>query len=292
MEPGGRAVEYENQLQSAVCYLQARYGEAPRTCWVLGSGLSGFTSDLGTASEVPFSEVPGFPSVSVSGHPGTLSLIGTEPARVCCLLGRTHFYEGIPLSRIVFPVRALALWGVRDFVLTNAAGAINADFGPGELMLIRDHLNFQGDNPLSGPHFPSLGERFPDMTEIYDRCLNEIAVREAERLGLTLRQGIYLAVKGPSYETPAEIRMFRLWGADAVGMSTVPEAIALRQLGRRVLGLSCITNLAAGTLSCRLDHQDVLAVGRQLQGRLKGLLFEVLRAVQAEEGGFDHETNR
>jgi purine-nucleoside phosphorylase len=212
-------------------------------------------------------------------------VVGSEPTRVCCLLGRTHFYEGLPLSRIVFPVRALALWGVRNFVLTNAAGGINADFVPGDLMLIRDHLNFQGDNPLAGPHFPSLGERFPDMSEIYDRCLNEIAVREAERLRFTLRQGIYLAVKGPSYETPAEIRMFRLWGADAVGMSTVPEAIALRQLGCRVLGLSCITNLAAGTLSCRLDHKEVLAVGRQLQDRLRELLLAVTREAATDEGG-------
>ena len=211
-------------------------------------------------------------------------MVGAEPTRVCCLLGRTHFYEGLPLSRIVFPVRSLALWGVRDFVLTNAAGGVNADFVPGDLMLIRDHLNFQGDNPLSGPHLPFLGERFPDMSEIYDRCLIEIAVREAERLRLTLRQGIYLAVKGPSYETPAEIRMFRLWGADAVGMSTVPEAIALRQLGRRVLGISCITNLAAGTLSCRLDHQEVLTVGRQLQERLRELLLAVTRAAATDEG--------
>jgi purine-nucleoside phosphorylase len=285
MESGLTAAEYENELWSAVSYLRAHLGEAPQTAWVLGSGLSGFDSDRPPLHELGFSEIPGFPSVSVPGHHGSLVVMNQADLKVCCLQGRVHLYEGLPLSRVVFPVRALALWGVQDFVLTNAAGAINADFLPGDLMVIRDHLNFQGDNPLGGPHISILGERFPDMTEVYDRCLIEIANRAAEQLRQTLRQGIYLAVKGPSYETPAEIRMFRLWGADAVGMSTVPEAIALRQMGKRILGISCITNLAAGTLSCRLDHGEVLAVGRKLQSRLKDLLVAVSRAAGAAQTG-------
>ncbi len=274
---------YVEELKRAAEYLTEVFGPAPETAVVLGSGLGNFVDDLGVTLEIPWQEVPFFPLPSVAGHAGRFAEATFCSGRTLFSRGRVHCYEGLPLHRVVFPVRALALWGVRNFVLACAAGAINVDFTPGDLMLIRDHINLMGTNPLAGPDLPQLGPRFPDMTEVYSRRLNELALCCGSELRLTLRQGIYLSVPGPSYETPAEIRMMRGLGADAVGMSTVPEALALRQMGREVVAFACLTNMAAGTFSDRLDHDDVLRVARTIQGRLRDLLAEFCARIGDEQ---------
>lgn len=263
---------YLRELDNARDSLEEVFGTAPPTAVVLGSGLGDLVDGLGVRREVEWQAVRHFPSISVSGHTGRLAEASVSGHRTLFSRGRVHCYEGLPAHRVVFPVRALALWGVKHFILACAAGAINVDYGPGDLMLVRDHINLMGSNPLTGPDLPGLGPRFPDMTEVYSRRLNDCALSCAAELSMTLRQGVYMAVQGPSYETPAEVRMMRLLGADAVGMSTVPEALALRQMGRDVMAIACLTNMAAGTFSDRLDHEDVIRVARTLRGRLQDLL--------------------
>jgi purine-nucleoside phosphorylase len=242
---------------------------------VLGSGLGGFADSLEEAVVIPFDEIPHVPAPTVAGHPGALVLGRAGGVPVAALKGRIHFYEGRPLEDVVFPVRVLGRLGVRILVLTNAAGAINPTFQAGELMILRDHINLLG-NPLVGPNADELGPRFPDMTNAYDPRLREIASRACAAAGVTAREGVYIAVTGPSYETPAEIRMARTLGADAVGMSTVPEVIAARHLGMRVLALSCLTNLAAGISETPLDHRDVLVVAERLRSTLLDVLTRVV----------------
>ncbi len=263
---------YLRELESAVNDLIRTFGPAPPTAVVLGSGLGDLVDGLSITREVDWDAIPFLPSVSVTGHSGRFVEASVAGQRTLFSRGRVHCYEGLPMHRVVFPIRALALWGVRNFVLACAAGAINVDYAPGDLMLIRDHINLMGHNPLTGPDLPDLGPRFPDMTEVYSRHLNDLALCCASELKLTLRQGVYMAVQGPSYETPAEVRMMRLLGADAVGMSTVPEALALRQMDRELMAVACLTNMAAGTFSDRLNHEDVLRVARTLRGRLQDLL--------------------
>jgi purine-nucleoside phosphorylase len=204
-----------------------------------------------------------------------------EGVAVAVMAGRVHYYEGYTGAEVVFPVRVLGRLGVRTLVMTNAAGAINTAFRPGELMLIEDHINLMGMNPMTGPNHEALGERFFDMSTAYDHGLREVARKACDDVGVTSRRGVYVALSGPSYETPAEIRMFRGMGADAVGMSTVPEVIAARHMGLRVLGISCITNMAAGVLDQPLDHNEVLAVGEQVKTRL----IEVLRRIVLADAG-------
>jgi len=228
---------------------------------VLGSGLGGFADELAALTRLPYAEIPEMPRSQVAGHAGNLCLGSVAGVPVACLQGRAHVYEGHSQSRAVFGVRVLAELGCRVVLLTNAAGGIHPSFVPGDLMLIVDHLNLMGDNPLRGPNFGD-GPRFPDLTEAYDRGLLGLAREAARAAGVTLREGVYAALLGPSYETPAEIRMLRALGADAVGMSTVPEVIALRQLGVSVGAISCITNLAAGISAQPLDHSEVEATAR------------------------------
>ncbi|MEJ2077657.1 MAG: purine-nucleoside phosphorylase [Acidobacteriota bacterium] len=263
---------YLGELGGARDHLAQEFGTPPPTAVILGSGLGDLVDGLNIERDIGWEEVPFFPSVSVTGHEGRLVEASVAGQRTLFSRGRVHCYEGLPLHRVVFPIRALALWGVRNFVLACAAGAINVDYAPGDLMLIRDHINLMGHNPLTGPDLPALGPRFPDMTEVYSRHLNDLALCCAAELKLTLRQGVYMAVQGPSYETPAEVRMMRLLGADAVGMSTVPEALALRQMDREVMAVACLTNMAAGTFSDRLNHDEVLRVAKTLRGRLQDLL--------------------
>lgn len=263
---------YLRELREAVGDLAQTFGPAPPTAVVLGSGLGDLVDGLSNTREVGWDAISFFPSVSVTGHAGRLVETSMAGQRTLFSRGRVHCYEGLPLHRVVFPIRALSLWGVRNFVLACAAGAINVDYAPGDLMLIRDHINLMGHNPLTGPDLPELGPRFPDMTEVYSRHLNDLALCCAAELKVTLRQGVYMAVQGPSYETPAEVRMMRLLGADAVGMSTVPEALALRQMDREVMAVACLTNMAAGTFSDRLDHEGVLRVAKTLRDRLQDLL--------------------
>ena len=270
---------YQGHLERAAGFLQARLGDPPSTALVLGSGLGNFVDALPTLSSLAYGEIPGFPVSGVIGHPGKLTYSGGRGVSFCALQGRSHFYEGLAQSEIVFPVRSLARWGIRDFVITNAAGAIGRDFSPGDLMVISDHINLSGDNPLAGPNLDALGERFPDMTNAYHPDLRKTVLEAGRELGLEVKQGVYVCVKGPSYETPAEIRMLRALGADVVGMSTVPEVISLNHMRCRVVGISCITNMAAGILPGSLEHDQVLDTTRRVGQDFENLLLAFLDRV-------------
>ncbi|MDQ3805650.1 MAG: purine-nucleoside phosphorylase [Acidobacteriota bacterium] len=260
--------------------MHARAGEDVRVALVLGSGLGAFADELEGAEAVPYAEIPGFARPTVEGHAGRLVVGRVGGADVAVMQGRFHFYEGYALEEVTFPVRVLGLLGVKTLVLTNAAGGLNNSFTEGALIVISDHLNLMGTNPLLGPNDERFGPRFPDMTEVYDHEYQDIAIGEAREMGLELRRGIYAGLTGPSYETPAEIRMLRLLGADAVGMSTVPEAIVARHMGLRVLGLSCITNLAAGVLDRPINHDEVIETGERVRETFAELLRRVIPKLQ------------
>jgi len=273
-------VSLAEQLQEAVDFVRARAPLQPAVGVVLGSGLGAFADALDDAVVVPFSVIPHFPASTVAGHGGALVVGRSGGVPVAVMKGRVHHYEGYTLGEVVFPVRVLGRLGVKALVVTNAAGAINTLFAPGELMILEDHLNLLG-NPLVGPNDDAIGPRFPDMSEAYDRRLCALAEEACRAVGIGHHRGVYVAMTGPSYETPAEIRMARVLGADAVGMSTVPEVIAARHMGLRVVGLSCLTNLAAGVSDRKLDHREVLETGE----RVKGALLEVLRRLVAGAAG-------
>ncbi len=259
----------ERRLSAAARFLRARLPSAPRAAVILGSGLGGLVPGRPAAS-VPFSRIPFFPRAGAAGHAGELILAGG----VAFLGGRVHYYEGYGLEDVVRPVRVLALLGARTLVVTNAAGGIRPSLRPGDLMLIADHINLMGVNPLRG------GPRFADLTRAYDPGLRALAKRAARKAGLRLREGVYAAVPGPSYETPAEVRMLRRLGADAVGMSTVPEVIAAVHAGMRVLGLSLVANRAAGLKAGPVSHAEVLEAGRRARPRMAALLRLVVSGLQ------------
>jgi purine-nucleoside phosphorylase len=263
------------RLDEAAAVVRERTPLQPTFGAVLGSGLGAFADGLADSVVIPFDEIPHFPAPTVEGHAGALVVGLIEGVPIAALKGRVHYYEGRSLPEVVFPVRVLGRLGVRTLVLTNAAGAINPAFQPGELMVLRDHINLLG-NPLIGPNEGELGPRFPDMSTAYDPELRKIAVRAGTAAGATMHEGVYIAVTGPSYETPAEIRMARALGADAVGMSTVPEVLAARHMGMRVVALSCLTNPAAGVSEQPLDHRDVLVVGERLRSTLLDVLTRVV----------------
>ncbi len=265
------------RLAEAVSLVRSRTTLEPAIGLVLGSGLGAFAKTLEGPTAIPYRDIPHFPGSSTSGHQGELVLGRSGSVPVAVLAGRAHHYEGYPLGQVVFPVRLLGRLGIRVLVVTNAAGSVNVAFAPGELMIIEDHINLIG-NPLLGPNEDALGTRFPDMSEAYDRKLRDIAHAAGRAAGAQVRRGVYIAMTGPSYETPAEIRMARPLGADAVGMSTAPEVVAARHMGLRVLGISCLTNMAAGVTEQKLDHREVLEVG----ARVKDTLLEVLRRVVQE----------
>ena len=264
------------RAEHAARTLRARFDEDVRVALVLGSGLGAFADDLENAAAVPYEEIPGFARPTVEGHAGRLVLGRVGGVAVAVMQGRFHYYEGYSFDEVLFPVRTLGLYGVRSLVLTNAAGGINIELAQGALMVISDHLNLMGVNPLRGAHDPRFGERFPDLTETYARDYQELAVEEAHAMGLDLRRGVYAALSGPTYETPAEIRMLRTLGADAVGMSTVPEAVAARQMGMKVLGISCITNMAAGVVGEPIVHQEVIETGERVRDTFRELLRRVI----------------
>lgn len=273
---------YLRRTREATDFLAQRCGEAPEVCAVLGSGLGDFLDNFPGLTRIPYREIPGFPTSAVVGHAGVLAVSSSAPLRFAALMGRSHAYEGLPLSEIVFPVRTLALWGAQSFIITNAAGAINRDFEPGDLVLIRDHINLIGDNPLCGPNINEFGERFPDLTRAYDDALATLAREKADQLSIPLKEGVYVAFKGPSYETPAEIRMCGRLGADLVGMSSVPEVIALNHMKRKVLGLSCVTNMAAGLLPRPLRHEEVLETTTRIRDRFSRLLVGIIEEISHE----------
>lgn len=244
---------------------------------VLGSGLGPLADRLTDRVVVPYTSIPYFPGPTVAGHHGRLVAGRLGGPWVYYLQGRSHYYEGHDLKTVAFPVRVLRRLGVETLVLTAATGGINTEFRPGDLVCLADHLNLIGQNPLRGPNDDRLGARFPDMSEVYSRSLRAVAAEEAERLGLSLRSGVYACLPGPSYETPAEIRMLRALGADVVGMSTVPEAIVARHSGMEVVAFALVANAAAGLSGAPISHEDVLAAGREAVPRLGGLIEAVVR---------------
>ena len=265
-----------DRVAEAAAWLRGRSPVLPSAAVVLGSGLGGFADRVAGARHFDYADLPHWPPASVIGHAGRL-VIGTVQERpVAVLAGRAHFYEGHDLRTVTFATRVLGLLGVEVLVLTNAAGGVNTSFTQGALMIVDDHLNLLGSNPLVGPNDDRFGPRFPDMTEVYTRRLRALADEAAAAAGIPVAHGVYAAVHGPSYETPAEIRYLRAIGADAVGMSTVPEAIVARHMGMEVLGISCITNMAAGVLPQPLDHGEVIATAARVGSRFMTLLEGIL----------------
>jgi purine-nucleoside phosphorylase len=269
-------MSYYDQVQEAADVIRARVPEIPAIGIVLGSGLGDFAGSLADAVTMPYGQLPHWPAAGVIGHEGRL-VVGTSRGRtIAALAGRAHLYEGHDVRTVTFAVRVLGLLGVKTLILTNAAGGVNTGFSQGALMVIDDHLNLMGTNPLVGANDDRFGERFPDMTEVYSSRLRGIADRAGKAINLRLAHGIYVGLLGPSYETPAEIRYLRTIGADAVGMSTVPEAIAARHMKMEVLGISCITNMAAGVLPKPLDHAEVMETARRIRGQFIALLEGVI----------------
>jgi purine-nucleoside phosphorylase len=261
----------------AIGFIRSRTRLEPRVAVVLGSGLGAFADELADRVEIPYAEIPGWPASTAVGHAGKLLLGRLDRLAVAVMAGRSHLYEGYTAAQVTTGVRVLHGLGVESIVFTNAAGGINLSYSQGALVLISDHINLQGTNPLIGPNDDSLGPRFPDMSEAYSKKYREIAHRVAAEVGIQLGEGVYAALTGPNYETPAEIRFLRTIGADLVGMSTVPEAILANYLGMRVLAISCVTNMAAGILPQKINHEEVLEVGRQVRDRLVRFLKAVLQ---------------
>lgn len=264
-------------IRKAAGYITARIGEVPRTALVLGSGLGDFGKQLTEKTEIPYVEIPGFPSSTVPGHAGKLIYGNLCGKPLLCLSGRFHFYEGYEMKDVAFYVQVLRTLGVRQLLLTNAAGGIQTSFRPGDLMLITDHIKFFDTTPLRGSNVEELGPRFFDMSRAYTPELAEIARKAAKETATTLREGVYAFMPGPCFETPAEIRMLRTLGADAVGMSTVPEVIAAAHCGMKVLGISCITNMAAGILNQPLSHEEVIETADKVKETFETLVKAILK---------------
>ncbi|MGB7068855.1 MAG: purine-nucleoside phosphorylase [Pyrinomonadaceae bacterium] len=286
MEP---SMSYEKAQESAA-FIRSKFSDPIKTVVVLGSGLGAFADELTDAVKIPYEQIPHFARSTVEGHAGQLVLGELDGQPVAVQQGRFHFYEGYDMDQVMFPMRTFGAMGVENVILTNAAGGLDTEVRPGSLMLISDHLNMMGTNPLRGANDKRFGPRFPDMTEVYDREFQETAIEAANEIArerfengedreLTdfLHRGVYCALSGPTYETPAEIRLYRLLGADAVGMSTVPEAIAARHQGMRVLGVSCITNFGAGMTDELIDHEQVMETGARVAGVFKELLRRIIR---------------
>src|ERR1700758_1210305 len=270
------------QAERAAKFILSKTKLRPKIALVLGSGLSAFADELAGATKIPYQKIPGFPRSTAVGHAGQLVVGKVGSIEVAVMQGRVHFYEGYTANEVVFPMRVLGRLGIRTAILTNAAGGIDLGYKQGQLLVIRDHINLQGANPLIGPNDERFGPRFPDMTLAYDRRFREMTVGEGNRNGIGLYEGIYAALPGPSYETPAEIRYLHAIGADLVGMSTVPEVIAARHCGIRVLGISCVTNAAAGILDQPLDHKEVLETGERVRGQFIALLKIVIPRIAAD----------
>lgn len=286
-------MSYE-KAQEAAEFIRSKFDKEIKVAVVLGSGLGAFGDDLENAVRIPYEEIPHFQKSTVEGHAGQLVLGEIAGVPVAVQQGRFHFYEGYEMSKVIFPVRTFGILGVKSLILTNAAGSVDTDYRQGTLMLIRDHINLFGENPLRGENDERFGVRFPDMTEVYSLEYQNIALDVAEEMALEkakaaeertgkkqtperiLRRGVYCGLSGPTYETPAEIRMIRLLGADAVGMSTVPEAIAARHQEIKVLGISCITNLAAGITDERINHEEVMETGAKVAETFKELLRRII----------------
>lgn len=274
-------------IAEAVRSLSSRVAGRPRVAVVLGSGLGSFAQELAESVAIPYGEIPGWPCSTAVGHAGKLVFGKIGALDVAVMAGRVHLYEGYTPAQVTYGVRVLGALGVRSIVFTNAAGGINLSLERGGLVLISDHINLQGSNPLVGPNDDASGPRFPDMSEAYSRRLRALAHEVGSALGIRLGEGVYAAVLGPSYETPAEIRYLRTIGADVVGMSTVPEVIVANHMGMRVLGISCVTNMAAGILPQKISHAEVLETGEMVRGTLVKLLKALLPRMESPGGPAD-----
>jgi purine-nucleoside phosphorylase len=268
--------EYYAQLEAATAVMASRIRQTPRLAIVLGSGLGLLADEVEDAVSIPYGEIPHFPISTAPGHAGRMIVGAFQGLPVAMMAGRVHLYECYSAAQVVFPVRLLRQLGVETLIVTNAAGGVNSRFSSGALMLITDHINLTGHNPLVGPNDDRFGARFPDMTEAYSLELRTLAERAAAKTGVPLEEGIYLGLLGPTYETPAEVRMVRMLGGDAVGMSTVLEVIAANHMGMRVLGISCITNMAAGMLPQKLNHEEVMDTASRVSGQFAALLRSVV----------------
>jgi len=264
------------RAEAAAKFIQKKTKLRPKIALVLGSGLGGFADEFANAVKIPYAKIPHFPLSTAIGHAGQLVIGTVEGVDVVGMQGRVHLYEGYSARDVAFPMRVFARMGVKAAVLTNAAGGIKKEFTQGRLVVISDHINLQGVSPLTGPNDEHFGPRFPDMSRAYEKKFRELTLAEGRRLGIDLGEGVYAALAGPSYETPAEIRCLRSIGADLVGMSTVPEVIAARHSGIRVLGISCVTNAAAGVLDQPLDHKEVLETAERVKAQFIGLLRAVI----------------
>lgn len=279
---GDRNMNLNQLINESADYIKERITSTPSIGLILGSGLGDFADGLENKVVIPFSQIPGFPQSTVEGHVGAFVIGSFQGKTVVALQGRIHYYEGQPQQVITVPVSVMALLGVKQLILTNACGGVNLNFTPGDLMLISDHINFSGSNPLIGPNLDQFGPRFPDLTNVYTKELRTKIMKAAEENGIALRQGVYMMYSGSNYETPAEIRMFRMMGADAIGMSTVPEAIVAAHCGMDVVGISCITNMAAGVLPQKLNHQEVVETAAMVHDKFQKLLTLVINLIDCE----------
>ncbi|RAL22206.1 purine-nucleoside phosphorylase [Lujinxingia litoralis] len=267
------------RAQASADFLKARITDAPRIAMILGSGLGAIGDQLDDATAIDYAEIPNFPVSGVEGHKGRLVFGRLEGVPVVVMQGRSHFYEGWSMQEVTFPVRAFHLLGIDHLVVTNSAGGINADYKPGDLMIINDHINFTGQNPLHGPNEDAFGPRFPDMSDPYSAELRQLLHQVAHSRDIAVKEGVYAGVAGPSYETPAEVRMLRTLGGDAVGMSTVPEVIVASHCGMKVAGISCITNYAAGLSDTKLHHDEVKETADRVRETFTGLVRGLVQAI-------------
>jgi purine-nucleoside phosphorylase len=264
------------RAEAAAKFILAKTKLRPRIGLVLGSGLGAFANEIAGAARIEYAKIPHFPRSTAIGHAGRMVIGKVADVPVAIMQGRVHFYEGYSAREVIFPMRVMARMGIRAVVVTNAAGGINRNFKQGCLVVLRDHINLQGTNPLIGPNDEHFGERFPDMTQVYWKPYQAAALQDGKRLGIEIAEGVYAALTGPSYETPAEIRYLRTIGADLVGMSTVPEVIAAAHMGIRVLGISCVTNMAAGILDQPITTEEVMETGERVKADFVALLRAVI----------------
>ncbi len=269
------------KIREAAIYLKEKYNDTPSIGLILGSGLGVLADEIESPVKIPYNEIPNFPVSTVEGHAGQLVFGQLKGVKVVAMQGRFHFYEGYSLDKVTAPVRVMKELGVETLIVTNAAGGINKTFDAGDLMLISDHINNMGTNPLIGPNDSEIGARFPDMSESYDRSLRELAKSVASELNIKLQEGVYVGNTGPSYETPAEVRALRIIGGDAVGMSTVPEVIVARHAGLKVLGISCISNMAAGILDQPLSHDEVMETTEKVRANFLNLVKSIVEKIHS-----------
>jgi len=272
------------RLEEASAAVKKLCPDFPKLVIVLGSGLAGLLDEMEKEKEIPFAQIPHLKQATVEGHVSRLVIGRLNGVRIACMQGRLHLYEGLSLEDVVLPYRAFALAGAETFLLTNAAGGLHPDIKPPSLVLLRDHINLMGNNPLIGKNEERLGHRFPDLTHLYNPKLNDMIMKTANHIGVPLRIGVYVGTHGPSYETPAEIRMHRIVGGDVVGMSTVPEAIAIHHMGKTVVAISCVTNHAAGVTPEALVHDEVLENAKKIYKSFSGLIKEIVGPLEANRG--------